>query len=796
MKEERAWQERQRIAQLKKDFSNIVMLEELIEYYTVNLSVYKVKDKLGKEDDNSFLNIVHNTTLDKWALWLDERDYSFKCFHIKYRQRVFKMPLYDFKQNKDVLNWMTPARRITIINKHLSKTITWNQQINPTETLDQLIDSSSDNFFYPAAFYYRAFIHLTNMKLGKENTKKETNEFILALRKTETILNEHIDMQFGFSMIHLSDAKTKSHQISSFCAVNGYMEQKKNNMTILKCFLHSIQWLLGRHCSLSDLRLAASETPSKKGIFRQVWNKVENIAEDKLENEELKQRKIRLEKVDEHFKHLIELKCIVCKLNDPNSIPSDSIWIKNVIDETETSESSTNNSEGFVATQSITGVKINDDADDDSKKTEDLRSQIIQQIADFYGAGVNLESILKSVFNKSRKKDEINKEGIEEEIEKDLKREIEEDLKKQNLIPSTRKAFWKALVKARALKPLKEWGTTECFIVLEEQLKEFKLDRSQAITLEFGIQSLIDNCLYVLYNPTYNDQKPFGAEKKLVFSKEFVKRVLKSSYNGKKKKFESNKIGKLDLEKLKTVNLESFGRLYQNELTRINITNKSEQDRIWEQLKDQEIITNDGDLVSSYKFENKFNYPECPVYEVAVNCLVREKFVTEVVRQQWLKSESNPELLKAIRLLRRKPYRDMLVDLKAVHVISGARVTEDPEIDLKKEVKKITTFNEESGCLVKYLTICQPIYTKKIKKPEFFIADIEHFLKNNYCSSELDVFRHVGFDSVIDIKDKEFTFQELCSLSLFTPLIFVGSLVWMGAGAAPFFLVHFFGFKK
>ena len=186
----------------------------------------------------------------------------------------------------------------------------------------------------------------------------------------------------------------------------------------------------------------------------------------------------------------------------------------------------------------------------------------------------------------------------------------------------------------------------------------------------------------------------------------------------------------------------------------------------------------------------------CPAYAQAVKRLVSKKFVFELVRQQWLKLDKNPKCLKAIHFLPLKPYRDMLVDLKAVHVISGARVTEDPEIDLKKEVKKITTFNEESGCLVKYLTICQPIYTKKIKKPEFFIADIEHFLKNNYCSSELDVFRHVGFDSVIDIKDKEFTFQELCSLSLFTPLIFVGSLVWMGAGAAPFFLVHFFGFKK
>ncbi|KZR97783.1 Uncharacterized protein APZ42_007148, partial [Daphnia magna] len=124
---------------------------------------------------------------------------------------------------------------------------------------------------------------------------------------------------------------------------------------------------------------------------------------------------IRREKVGKYYKYLVESKCIACELNDPNTIPSQ------------------------------TSFPNQKNVDDDSRRN---RRAIIQRIADDYAIEASLEKTLVDVFDKALS---------EEEIEKELEKHI--------FIPSSRKAFWKKLVEAGALKIPKIGIEMECVIM-------------------------------------------------------------------------------------------------------------------------------------------------------------------------------------------------------------------------------------------------------------------------------------------------------------------------------------------
>ena len=752
MKEERAWKERQRISRLKKDFNNIGMLDDLIQHFTDNLSVFKINEMLRNEkflkvknwsenrivqllDEDVLLNLIHNNTLDRWALWLDERDYSFKCFDLKHKEKKFKIHLHRFagKESNDILKCMTPARRIAITKHHA---MAKSKEIIPTDALNEFIHSP-DNFFYPSAFYYHAFILLTKSELGKDEFKKEKEEFIRTLRSAETILNGHIDMQIFFIQIQQSERKLAS----SFYPVDGYKEQKENNIKILEYFLRSIQWMLGSRCSISDFREAGKEPPNISGIIAKNVKRIKNYVDNKTEekSEELKNYKIRSDKVEEYFGQLLKTKCIGCEFNEPDTIPN----VTSAIDKSNIS------------------IKEN-------------RSAIILQIAKDYGVSASLEKKLKSIFTPV-----VGKPFDEEEIERKLKKEIE--------ILCTRKVFWNKLIVNEVLHPLTHWKEMECFIMSEKILEELNLDKGKAIKSEFGSKSFDEttNRLYVLYNPTYDSQQHLAASKKIMFSKEYVKDKLVSTekYREKKKYFESNKIARLDLDKLSKVDLKSFGRFCTVDLDRIHIANESDQAEIWRHLIDQGIIDEDGNFVLDYDLTKDFLYPDCPEYAKAVAQLIRKKFVVELVRQQWLNFKKNSYCLKAIHLLPRKPYRDMLADLMAAHVISGARVTENFAIDFKGEINKITECDQERDCLMEYLTSHQSVLTAKPITPEFVLDFIE---RDIHFASELYIFRLVGFDRVIDIKDRKWTTKS----KLLAPLIVTVGLVSIGIGVHLIFKLN------
>jgi hypothetical protein len=289
--------------------------------------------------------------------------------------------------------------------------------------------------------------------------------------------------------------------------------------------------------------------------------------------------------------------------------------------------------------------------------------------------------------------------------------------------------------------------------------------------LEFGVESFDKkkNRICVLYNPTYENQQELEKAKKIMFSKTYVTtQLLKDGYRKWKEHFESNKIAQIDLGKLEK--FESISQLGTEDFNQINI-DQSEHKRIWDELVHQKIINEDGYLKPDYDFTKDFSYPDCPAYAEAVMRMVSKKFAFELVIQQWLKFEENPYCLKAINFLPRKPYRDMLADLMAAHVISGARVTENFAIDFKEEVKKITESDQERKCLIEYLTSRQSVLTAKPITPEFFLDFIERDIN---FASELYIFRLVGFDRVIDIKDRKWTIKRF---SLMAPSAILASTV-------------------
>nr|CAH0102701.1 unnamed protein product [Daphnia galeata] len=668
MKEERAWKERQRISRMKKDFNNMEMLDELIQHFTDKLSVFKINEILGKDkfqkvkdssenrivqllDEDVLLNLIHNNTLDRWALWLDERDYNFKCFDLRHKERKLKMTLHSFAGNEsnDILKWMTPARRITITKHHaMAKT----KHIIPTDTLFEFIHSP-DHFFYPSAFYYHAFILLTKSELGKNEFKKEKKEFIRTLRSAETILNEHIDMQISFIQIHESERKTDR----SFYDVDGYREQKTNNIKILQCFISSIQSLLGTHY------LTASDI-------------------------EEQQPQLKRKRANGLFKWLIESKYIECAVNKTDTVPN-----------------------------------YND---------------VIRKIANKYDVKLrSLENKLSAILEK------VQRSAID----------IEKELENEDLILCSKETFWSTLVKVGALiddQDIIVMDDSECDVGT-------KLDRNEKVTHNFTIDG------YVQYEPKYFSQTDLENKKKIMFPKNYVTdTVLREEYRQRKPKFESNKIAKINFEKLEAVDLNALGQLTKDHLRHSDF-NPTERQVIWNELKEQGIIDDQGYY---NPLAPDFKYSDCLIYEVTVNCLIEKTFPAEFVRRKWLEMKSKDKVsgeyldcIKSINLLPEKPYCEMFGELMASHVISGARVTDDIKLEaMEQKLKEITDDKEELNCILEILKQRQADYVAT-KTNNVTLESLEGEIKaGKYMRniwSEFHVFRLIGFDCIISIEDRK-----------------------------------------
>ncbi|XP_059352808.1 uncharacterized protein LOC132088280 [Daphnia carinata] len=166
--------------------------------------------------------------------------------------------------------------------------------------------------------------------------------------------------------------------------------------------------------------------------------------------------------------------------------------------------------------------------------------------------------------------------------------------------------------------------------------------------------------------------------------------------------------------------------------------------------------------------------------------VIGRNFIAEIVKRQWLrlKTDKDPNCLKAINLLPLKPYRDMLGDLMAAHVISGARVTEDAK--LIEEGTKDIEDEDERECVRKFLKSRQAVYARKGIKSEVFLdlieMDIRKIPNTKNISTELYAFDHTAFNHVIDTKDRE------TSWKTYLTAILVGAVGIASIGAGVFLI--------
>ncbi|KZS16582.1 Uncharacterized protein APZ42_017133 [Daphnia magna] len=737
MEVKRNKQESQRLSRLKEDFENDERQEDLFKNFIETFAEKKIQAKLEessrKKDIYQHHHVVtqaiRDSALDKWALFLDAND--------SHCSVDFQMEVPNLENFDDIINWIMPVRSIAVA-KHLA--IREKPDLSMANYILERIVNSDSSFFYPAAHYYQTFIFLK-----EEKFLKEKKEFFRKLRVAETIINDHIDMQLSFNSI-INKSMSNSVKIPSFCVVDAYKEQKENNVKIMEYFLGSLRSLVGNYCSVAELREASKVSPKQPGFFEKTFSKIEKF----IDNDKNKTRnvqggqKIRMQNVDKYFKSLIESRCIACELNDPDTIPNSSIYSNQ------------------------------EEVDNESCSN---RSALIQLIADDYGVGVSLEKTLISIFNEANSEEEIEKE-----------------LKKENLIPYSRKMFWKKLVDTEVLKIPKVGVEMECVIMPDTQCNGIpKLDRNEAIALNFGIDTYDSklNCLNVLYNPIYDNEEQFKEKKKIMFPKKYVKRILSvTEYELGKQNFEFNKIAQLNLNILKEIDLKEFGCLRDDDFYRANII-PAEREGLKNELLKQNVIDDQGFLLADYDVTKGFDYPQCPAYSEAVMHLIGRKFVVEIVRRQWLKiqdttSKRGPDYLKAINLLPLKPYRDMLGDLMAAHVISGARVTEEDGTKLKEEISKLKNADDQDRkILLEFFENHQSVYSRPVT-PEFFLDPLERILRIGSGSSnifnELIAFHLMELDSVIDVKNRKWTWKMICLTSLLASIIFLGGAASVGAG--------------
>ncbi|XP_059350778.1 uncharacterized protein LOC130693116 [Daphnia carinata] len=735
MKNERDIREKERIARLEEDFKlmgdQAKLFDQFSKYYT---DLKKKRKKYGDQ----LVSAICGSVLDQWALWLNEMN---SCpLDVKIHSYLTKF-LLKFKaldqDNFDIsqIGWMTPARSV-VVAKHLA---TSNKKPNlsaATELLEQLIQSK-DNQFYPAAYYYRAFLLL------KDSYEVNKNEFIKTLRTCENVLSEHINMQISFFSIVQTTIR-KTDQLLSFRVIYGYTQQKENMVNLFQYFVGSVRSLLGTDCSIEDFE-AAGHLPKKieeffekhlknfeKWIQREVHGNFKVFQKKDKNNKESKNFTIPPEKVEEYFKLLLEgeSKCIGNQLNDANTIPS---WNSPI-----------------------------------GKNAKSNREWSIERVAKAYGVSAfTLEKSLNQAITK-----ELNKEDIEKEIENETKKKFEED----NLIPCTRDSFWARLVEFGAL------FNNQNFVAMDEcNVDKYNLKREEAKTFPF------DDKDYVLYNPI-NDNSKNGQEKKIIFSQKYVEETLYGNRmkSFRRDQFQVNKIAKVDVEKLKSVDLKLFGQLTYDDLREANIS-PTERQGIIDELKKQDIIDDDGNLSPNYNGQ-KFEYSNCPAYEDSVVRLLGSKLRAEIVRRHWLNCKDNSNRLEAINLLPLTPYRDILDDLIAAYVVSyGVRVKGMDERILETKVNEITKKDHERECILDFLRSRQAIYeaswmANQKAALDFIDSDIRN-VKGNTFESELCLLHLIGFDHVIYMKDRHMSTKQVVLSSLITPFIIIGGVASISAGA-------------
>jgi len=338
----------------------------------------------------------------------------------------------------------------------------------------------------------------------------------------------------------------------------------------------------------------------------------------------------------------------------------------------------------------------------------------------------------------------------------------EEDLERKltgsNLLQWTRKKFWTTLVKEGILTE-----STECLIIsktdLDEDLKK--------------IPELFTKETQILYNPVISIED-LSKQEKVILPKDVVKAVLGSiDYKEKKKKFESNKVANLNLEKLRQCDLSCFGTLsYPDDLIMEGITDEGDRRSLWRSLVDLGYIDETGKLI---KYDQPFEFPSCPAFGSAVENALQRKFVAAGILKRWQDPEDVTRHT-AIQALAMKPYRSLLMDLINAKIISSPRVKVSANLEDSGGLAGmlLNNFNDlhnsisdekERNKIVAYLKSNQAAYAnlETIKASlEPVNSRLQESEERRNIGSEVQSFALVGFDDVIELSEKKWSFKMIC----------------------------------
>ena len=671
MKEDRQCKEFFSVSKLREDFKAEVYDEE--QRFSEFSSAYAKlnKDEKINPTEKYFSNVIHDSALDLWALVLDSLN-DFTMLQInnsQFRKFISTLEMAKGTLPLELFDWVTPARRVDLAKSLLaSASEKKSHLLVAAKILDNVIKNPMESYFYPVAQYYRAFILIKEMQGSLLNmSDSEKNNLIKTLRKAETNVCRHIEMQMGFC--YTISQTLKSSRYKSLCTIDAYRQQKENDIKLLEYYIGSIRSLLGsQSCSESEFQ-------------------------DEIEIDE--------EKAAKYFEKLVDSKCIVmCQVND--AVPD--------------------------------------------------RDAAVEQIADDYGVQRSaLDTFLNDIILEIRRQNGL----ISEE-------DMEKKLEAANLIKWTRKSFWQTLVKAEALQEAED-----CFVMLETDLcgPLTKLDPSETINFS--------NHGYVLYNAINKNDKKF------LFSKDYVERNVPPAVY---RRLESNKVAKLNLDKLRGV--DKFGVLEKNHLGKVEI-HREEWEAIWVELKKQNIIDAEGHLSPEYNDQDLRLPGGYSAYNDSVTSLIKRTFIADLVMRKWLQSKEDPNHLKAITALPLKPYQDLLGDLHAAHIISGAyRVTDNTDINLEDEVAKITKDEKEQQCILNFLRRRQPVYAAAFPIQNFSLEPIAETIGNDTYNivPSLYAFGLVGFDHVINVKDRKIPIKLIANATGVITLGVFQSLIGISVG--------------
>jgi hypothetical protein len=168
-----------------------------------------------------------------------------------HRELLNIQPDLDLLSEEFLLNWTksSPARLLTVVKHLIDK-----QNVDlAIRLLDYLI--KKEEFHYPSAHYYKAFILLEKKKTSNQDTKVS---FIRELRAFEGIVDRHIEQQMAFDAIIATVNQCGNKSGNVFYTNDSYRVQKQNMIRMLELFVQSSQSLCGNYCSDETLRTACA----------------------------------------------------------------------------------------------------------------------------------------------------------------------------------------------------------------------------------------------------------------------------------------------------------------------------------------------------------------------------------------------------------------------------------------------------------------------------------------------------------------------------------------------------------